>query len=144
MSRTHKEVQNLLNRSFEEQLTPAEQIRLDQALRNSSELRREKDLIQQLFSLGRQYNDQSFQPHFADRVMNRIEKARDGVPASGFGDSLLSYFYRVAAVTIVLIIGVSAYNLTDDDVVTGGTTFGYVEATFDDIVQTDLNNVLEN
>jgi anti-sigma factor RsiW len=109
----NKKIVELLYRSFDDKLTPAEQQRLDQALSDSKELREEKIRIAQMRTVISDSGQRSFQPFFAEKVMRRIREAKR--TQESFFDSLIEVFRPVAIAATILFIVLLAYNLFKSD-----------------------------
>jgi len=105
----NNKILELLYRSFDEPLHPAEQQQLDRALTESASLRAEKERIAQMRALISDSVPRAFQPFFAEKVIRKIREHRQ--MTESFVESLIAVFRPVAiAVTIFLIVLLS-YNL---------------------------------
>ncbi|MDZ7335704.1 MAG: hypothetical protein ONB33_12265 [candidate division KSB1 bacterium] len=100
---------SLLYRSFDGQLSPAEQKQLDQALSDSAALRAEKNRIEQLRSMISHSGHRTFRPFFAEKVIQKIRDYRR--PAESFVDSLITVFRPVAIAVTILLVVLLSYNL---------------------------------
>ena len=95
----NKKRKQLLYRSFDQELNPAEQAILAQALENSPALRQEKEDILALRTAAATTAVHSFKPFFADRVMEKINRYAgkpNGLDVQAFYDSLVYVFRRFA------------------------------------------------
>lgn len=113
-----EKIRDLLYRSFDGTLNTKEQTNLDYALENSTALRNEKQQIETQRKIISQCTEEhSFNPFFAQQVMNRIT-ALTGNQNYGeiFADSLLFLFKRLALVTITLCIIMISYNILSDEI----------------------------
>jgi hypothetical protein len=72
-----KKLRDLLYRSFDSKLSPEEKKLLEQALSQTKELRQEKKMITSLREGIKRSKMTSFQPYFADRVMENIRSSTD-------------------------------------------------------------------
>jgi len=101
----NKELYQLLLQSLDGSLTPEEQKRLDEGLRNHEALRQEKVVLERIREeLGdTKYH---FDPFFAGKVMNRIEQMEKGTQS--WGNGWIAAFRQVAlpglAVLILLLV----------------------------------------
>ena len=103
---------NLLYRSFDDELSAAENLRLDRALEQSVELRDEKDKIAQLRNGISGKTAPSFKPFFAERVTNRvIDISKSGFKQQDFFESLNFIFKRVAIVGFIAVIVLFSVNI---------------------------------
>ncbi len=104
----------LLYRSFDDRLSPDEQQELDAALAASEELQKEKERISALRSAVSSSGSASFEPFFADRVIQRIhsEKNQQSNGVENFFESLLWAFRRIAIAGAVAVILLFAANLS--------------------------------
>ena len=71
-----KKIVELLYRSFDDELSQAEQQQLDQALLESKDLREEKTRIAQMRTAISDSGEKSFKPFFAEKVIRRIREAQ--------------------------------------------------------------------
>jgi len=105
----------LLYRSFDETLSEKQQMRLDEALNNSEELRREKDRGLQMRKSASDTAKMSFKPFFAERVLNRIEAIQTKNGLEAFYQSLKAMFRQVAIAGAVIILALLLYNIQIGD-----------------------------
>ena len=109
------EINNLLLRSFDEDLKPGEKEKLEIALADSGELREEKRKIEEMRKIisSHQY---SFSPGFQEKVMTKVYEEKEPlILRPEFNRSLFTVFKRVAltGVAAIIILFLSIY-LTDD------------------------------
>ena len=99
----NKDIYELLMRSFDEQLAPAEQEKLDRALTDSVELRQEKTRLEACIQLSKQAtSNMETPPYFASKVMNRIE-AMNQKGMDVFQQTLNYLFPKIALPALALI-----------------------------------------
>lgn len=118
MSLKQGKVIDLLYRSLDAILPAKEQKELDTALENSAALRNEKQQIEtQRKAVSQSAAGYSFNPFFAQQVMNRIN-ALTGSESYGqiFVDCLSVLFKRMALVSITLCIIMISYNLLSGEI----------------------------
>lgn len=109
-----QEILELLYRSFDDELTEADQERLMHALEASEELRKEKAEISAMRGTVAKSNAASFDAGFADRVMQQIQpqKAAQTINGDDFFGSLQWAFRRIAiagAVAAGLLLAANLY-----------------------------------
>ncbi len=96
-----REFQELLNRSFDAELTPDENKKLETALQASPELQAEKQQILAMRNLVGRGAVRSFRPFFSARVMNQIKAGKE--QRTDFIASLLWSFRLIGAVAAIAI-----------------------------------------
>ncbi|MCU0287637.1 MAG: hypothetical protein MUF15_14745 [Acidobacteria bacterium] len=118
MTLKHEKMKNLLYRSFDSSLTPQEQEELDNALENSSALKNEKLLIEKQRKAISQYaNEFSFNPFFAQQVINRINTLTGNQNYGEiFANYLLFFFKRMALVSITICLIMISYNVFSEEI----------------------------
>lgn len=109
----NRKIIELLYRSFDDVLAPADQQRLERALTESADLRAEKQRIAQLRGMITDSGKQSFHPFFAEKVLRRIREQNR--PAESFLDSLIVVFRSVAIAATILFVVLLSYNLFKSD-----------------------------
>lgn len=105
----------LLKASLDE-LGPDESERLRDLLARDPEARTELERLKSLENLVSATPPASFDPYFANRVMQRLEAEREGQVIT-LADSLAQMFYRIAPVALVLAVALFAFgavNRSDD------------------------------
>lgn len=134
----------ILYRSFDEALTPAEKLFLDNALKQHRELREEKERISALREKVSRNGSQSFEPFFAERVMQRI--SRPEYAASGqeiFWDSLVAMFRPIAIGAAIILVVILTYNIKKSDHFSLAEAFATQEVTLEDAIDPTLSLVME-
>ena len=134
-----KKILKLLYRSFDEELNMKEQKRLEEALKKSSDLRREKELIAEQRQAISQSASSSFQPLFAERVINGItslEKTENGLEL--FYKTLRTAFQRFAIVGAVIALILITFNLGIGDSLSSEEIFFISDATYEELRQLPL------
>ncbi len=105
---------NLLLRSFDEDLRPQERETLEMALADSEELRDEKRKLEEMRKIVSS-NQYSFSPGFKEKVMSKVYEEKEPlILRPEFNRSLFTVFKRVAltGVAAIIILFLSIY-LTD-------------------------------
>ena len=110
-----KKLKDLLYRSFDSDLDPKDKKLLEEALSQSDEFRREKEMIILLRDKVQQGKVTSFRPFFADRVMEKIRSLNRIDESEQFFESLFVLFRPITIAAAVLIIIIAAYNITSSD-----------------------------
>lgn len=138
-----QKVLELLYRSFDGQLTQAEQERLDEALRHSQALREEKEKIAAMRQAVSGSAAQTFQPFFAERVMQRIQGKRKSMAAVGedFMSSLAWSFRRIAIAGVIAVLLLLAGSFIQKGEISLNAMLAMPQLTIEDTVV--LNNPLE-
>lgn len=135
----NKKILKLLYRSFDEDLDEKEQKLLEEALKKSEELRREKEQILAQRQAVSQSAVKSFKPFFAERVMKRINALGKKENAlENFYDSLKAMFWRFATVGAVGLIALIIYNLIAGNSLPLEEAFFISDLTFEEILQMPL------
>ena len=107
---SHKD-KKLLYESFDRDLNDSELDRLNEALSDSDELRRDKNAIKKIRELVSSRDEQNFEPFFADRVMNKIQIERAGKESLEFLENIALLFRPLAIAATVIIITIVSFNL---------------------------------
>ncbi len=137
----NKKILELLYRSFDQQLDPQQQQRLDEALAQSEELRAEQERIARMRAMISENRVPSFQPFFAEKVMRQI---RGGETAQEtFWDSLISVFRPVAIAATILFIALLTYNLFKSDNKSLSSVFAGPELRLEQAMDPTLTLVME-
>lgn len=118
MSLKRNKIIDLLYRSFDGILSPKEKKELDSALEHQETLREEKQLIEaQRRAVSLSAEEYSFNPFFAQQVMNRINALTGSQSyAEIFVDYLEILFKRMALVTVTLCLIMISYNLLSGEI----------------------------
>jgi anti-sigma factor RsiW len=99
----------LLQRALDGVLTAEEEQRFALLSEESPELRLELERARQLRAMIKESREVSFGPFFSSRVMSRI---RSSETEDSFAQALTWLFRRVAVAAIVLIVALTAYNIS--------------------------------
>jgi len=136
----NKKILKLLYRSFDRELSEKNQKRLDDALENSDELRKERArAIAQRQALAKS-GTQSFGPFFAERVMGRIESLGQ-TKANGFElfyETFKAMFQRLAIASAIVLLALVSYNLIKSDILPQDEIMFASEATMEEILDLPL------
>jgi hypothetical protein len=92
-------MRDLLYRSLDAELSAADRARLDAALKESAELRNERDQLVAIRTGAAAAREGGFGPYFAERVMTHVTS----VPQPGMLPELLAVFRPVALASVVLL-----------------------------------------
>jgi hypothetical protein len=112
MSLKHKKIINLLYHSFDGILSPKEQSELDNALEHPGTL-----IEAQRKAVSQSAEGYSFNPFFAQQVMNRINALTGSQSyAEIFVDYLEMLFKRMALVTVTLCLIMISYNILSEEI----------------------------
>ena len=129
----------LLYRSFDDELNPEEKERLDRALKESEELRKEKEQILAQRQTLAASSAPSFKPFFPERVMSRIESLRTKKNGfESFYETLLLMFRRFAMVGAAILLILLIYNLQSDDILSTQEILYASDFTFEEILNLPL------
>jgi anti-sigma factor RsiW len=134
----------LLYRSFDDRLTEEERTCLEEALSTSEELRAEKERVTGMRKSISSSAAASFEPFFAERVMNRIrgmEKA--DTDEDLFFESLYRMFRPLALAASVVVFTLISLNLRKSDNISLSAAFAVQEEYRDNLLQTPLESFLE-
>lgn len=99
----------LFQRALDGELSMEEERRLAALLEESPSLRLEFERVRRLRALVEESREDSFKPFFSSRVMSRI---RAQAKEETFAHALAWLFRRVAVAAIVLIVALTAYNIS--------------------------------
>ena len=138
-----KKLRDLLYRSFDSKLFPEEKKLLEQTLSQSKELRQEKEMISSLRKDIKRSKITSFQPYFADRVMENIRSSKQIDESEQFFESLFVFFRPIAITAAVLIIIIAGYNITTTGHLSIEGALGIPEVTVDDVYNPTLALITE-
>lgn len=133
-----KKLQDLLYRSFDSNLNPEEKKRLEEALSRSVELREEKEIITSLRINIDRGKTTSFEPFFADRVMEKIQTSKQVDENEQFFESLFVVFRPIAIAAAILIIIITGYNINMTGQFSIEGALGVQEVTIDDVYNPTL------
>jgi len=138
-----KNLQDLLYRSFDSDLNPEEQKMLSEALSQSEKLRQEKEMIASLRENIKGSKTTSFNPFFADRVLENIKSSEQTNENEKFFESLFVFFRPIAIAATVLIIIIAGYNMSSTGHFSLEGALGIPEVTIDDVFDPTLALVTE-
>ena len=134
----------LLYRSFDESLTSNEQTRLENPLKDSKALRQEKKRIESIRQSLIESTVHAFKPHFAERVMQQIEKERQKQTESDpFFESLIAVFRPVAMGAAILMIVLLTFNMIKSDRLSLAGAFAEPEVTLAEAFDPTLTLAME-
>ncbi len=134
-----KKILELLFRSFDQELNEKEQRTLREALDRFEELRMERDRILDQRRAIAESPKPSFKPHFAERVMSRIEslgERKNGFEA--FYETLLMMFRRLALVGAAVLIILLLVNLRTGDALSTEEIFYASDVAIEEIIDFPL------
>ena len=134
-----KKILRLLYRSFDDELSESEAGKLEQALAESKELRREREQILAQRQALAESSAPSFKPLFAERVMDRIETL--GHKKNGFEsfyETLLLVFRRFAIIGVAILLLLVIYNLRTGDALTTDEIFYASDVAIEEIIDLPL------
>ena len=135
---TPEDTELLVKASLDE-LGPNEYELLQELLAREPEAREELERLKNLEGLVAATPPASFDPYFANRVMQRLEVARAGAEST-LADSLARMFYRIAPVPIALAVALfvfGAVNRSDDSQPLFESALGLQSMTLDEAFSFD-------
>ncbi len=138
-----EKLKKLLYRSFDTDLSPEEKKQLDIALRQSSDLKIEKDRISALRDNIASGKKQSFEPFFADRVMGRVYDIDKENEEDLFFERLFALFRPVAIAATVLIVIAIGYNIGSSGQISLEGALAVPEVTLDEVYDPTLTLAME-
>lgn len=124
---------DLLYRSLDGTLTPAEQAQLDLDLQESAVLRAERDELIQMRGLMENQTTPAFKIGFSHRIMQRLAAESQQNETDLFVDDLSYMFRRVALAASIAAILLVSYNLASSDTISLAASFGIIEPTLEDL-----------
>lgn len=134
-----KKILGLLYRSFDSDLDEKEKKLLEEAMKKSEDLRKEKEQIEAQRQAVSSSAIQSFKPFFAEKVMSRIHALGEKEDTlETFYESLKTVFQRFAIVGAVILIALISYNLIIGNGLSPDEAFYVSELTFEEILQLPL------
>jgi len=134
-----KKVLKLLYRSLDGDLKDKHQKKLDETLKKSEELRKEKEKVLAQRQAVTDSASQSFSPFFAERVMSKIDglgEKKNGLEA--FYESFMAAFRKVAVVSAAVLVLLVSYNLVKSDIVPEDELFFVADTTMEEILDLPL------
>ena len=138
-----EKIKTLLYRSFDTELSPEEEEQLSLALRQSEELRIEKERIAALRDNIISGKSQSFEPFFADRVMGKLYDIENKKEAEFFFEWLFALFRPVAIAATILIIIAIGYNIGSSGQISLEGALAVPEVTLDEVYDPTLTLAME-
>jgi hypothetical protein len=138
-----KKLKELLYRSFDSELNAEESRLLEEALAQSEELRQEKEMITSLRGNIERSKSTSFNPHFVDRVMEKVHTTEKKDESEQLFDSLFVFFRPIAIAATVLIIIIAGYNMSTTGKFSLEGALGIPEVSVDDVYDPSLALVTE-
>ena len=137
-NKRNKKILELLYRSFDRTLSEKQQKRLDEALKNSEELRQEKNRAIKLRKSASDIAKLSFNPFFAERVLSRIETVQSKNGLEAFYQSLKVVFRRVAVAGAVVMLVLLLYNFRIGDSLNSDEILYVSDTTIEEILDYSL------
>lgn len=137
-NKRNKKILELLYRSFDRTLSEKQQKRLDEALKNSEELRQEKNRAIKLRKSASDIAKLSFNPFFAERVLSRIETVQSKNGLEAFYQSLKVVFRRVAVAGAVVMLVLLLYNFRIGDSLNSDEILYVSDITIEEILDYSL------
>lgn len=134
-----KKILKLLYRSFDDELNEKEWKQLDEAIKASKELQKEREQILAQRQALAESSAPSFEPLFPERVMSRIDSL--GPKKNGFEsfyDTLLFMFRRFAIVGAAILLILLIYNLQTGDILSSEEILYASDFTFERILNLPL------
>jgi hypothetical protein len=119
----------LLVRSFDSRLTDEERRRVDSALAASEQFRASEEELTTLRSALQSTRSSNFRPFFVERVMERLRNPRQSVD-----EYFVSVFRGLVTGAAVLVILLSAYNMSRTNAFTIESAFGIHHPSLDQIL----------
>ena len=138
----NEEILELLYRSFDHELSPEEQQRLEEALASSAELRQKRTDIEKVRAAVARSRAREFRPLFAERVMGRVSAIRKNGQEE-FLRSLVAVFRPVALAAAMLAITLTTFNLAKSDRKSVYTAFAGPEVSMEQALDPTLPLALE-
>jgi hypothetical protein len=135
----NSKVLKLLYRSLDSDLKDKDRIKLEDALKESEELREEKERLLIQRKTVAESASQSFGPFFAERVVNRIEgldQKKNGLEV--FYESFMATFRKVAVVSAAVLVLLISYNVIKSDIVPEEELFFVADTTMEEILDLPL------
>jgi hypothetical protein len=125
-------IKKILFESFDRDLKPGEQNKLDKALAESAELQKEKADLERMRNKISTQSGQTFNVLFADRVMHGIRRVKIQKENLEFFESIAHLFRPIAIAAAVLIIAMASLNLFESDRVSLESAIAVPEVTVND------------
>ncbi len=138
-----EKIKMLLYRSFDTELSPEEEEQLRLALRQSEELRIEKEKIAALRDDITSGKSQSFEPFFADRVMGKLYDMENKKEEEYFFEWLFALFRPLAIAATILIIIAIGYNIGSSGQISLEGALAIPDVTLDEVYDPTLTLAME-
>ena len=135
---------DLLHKSFDSSLTSKEREILKKGLSESAALRKEKEKVELMRERLADSKQGTFNPFFAERVMNRIKTNQklQQEKRTSF-DSLVVLFRPIAITTAVLLIILLSYNMKKTDNYTLAGALGQEHVTLEHVMDPTYTLTME-
>lgn len=134
----NEKILKLLYRSFDDNLDDKERDELEEALKISEELRREREKILAQRKAISESAAQSFEPFFAERVMARIDALSEKSGVETFYEILRAVFRPFAIAGAVALVALILYNLGIGDILSSNEVFYVSDSAIEEILQLPL------
>jgi len=134
-----KKILKLLYRSFDDELNGKERKQLEEAMKESKKLQKEREQILAQRQALAESSTSSFKSFFPERVMSRIESL--GQKKNGFEsfyETLLWMFRRFAIVGAAILLILLVYNLQTGDILSTEEIMFASDFTFEEILNLPL------
>ena len=132
----NEEILKLLIRSLDEKLSEEDERKLSDALKNSEGFLLEKQRLLKLRNDISESAVNSFEPFFAEKVMNKIESAQKPGTSVNHIDRIFYYVFRrfavIGAAAVLLFI---VYNFILTGQISLSALFGIPEITYEEIIE---------
>ena len=138
-----KKSKDFLYYSFDSDLDQEKKRKLEKALSQSKELQQEKEMLTFLRQNIKSSVNTSFNPGFAERVMQKIIGQNQITENEQFFDSLFVLFRPIAIAATVLIIIIAGYNMSSTNQFSIEGALGIPEVTVDEVYDPSLALVTE-
>ena len=129
----NRSLYNLLLRSFDTQLPEKERKNVDAALAGSERLRSAKEDIAALRGALRSTRELKFSPFFAERVVQQLR-----APQQPVDEYFVSVFGRLAAGAALLVLLLSAYNLTQSNAISLESALGIHQSSLQQVLTLEV------
>ncbi len=135
----NRKVIKRLYRSLDSELKDKDRMKLEEALRKSKTLQKEKERLLAQRRVVSESAGQSFGPFFVEHVMNRIEgldQRKNGLEA--FYESFMAAFRKVAIVSATVLVLLISYNVIKSDIIPEDELFFMADTTIEEILDLPL------
>jgi hypothetical protein len=125
---------DLLYRSLDSLLGVPDQVELERALSESTELRAEKKRIEELREVFKHSGSKKFEPFFTERVLQRISLLQRRPESEvDFFAYLVYLFRRVAVAAAVVCLLIITYNIIENNGLSMNNLLGFQDYTIEDV-----------